>query len=444
MKKNILFKGFLISILCLSFSCEDFLEGTNENPNDPVAVSPAALLTPAELTLAYEVNANFSRWSGIFVQHVEGVARQQAGFNSYNFTGSNFSTDWSNLYVDVLQNLNIMIETSTESGYTHYVGVGQSLKAYTLMLMTDYWNSIPYSEAFQGVEGLQPTFDSQDAIYTEIHSLLASARSNFAAGDGGLAIGGDDIIYGGDIALWTKAAHAMDARAYLHQGLLSGSNYTAAIASIDQAFASSAESMTFKFGNAATTASPWYQFNRDRGDIGFNSTFGDALAAANDPRLDIYDGDGIDVLFGDALDTHAYFVIDQAVDLVTYTELQFAKAEALIASGGSQGDISAAYLAGIESSFSSLGLDAEYAAYIAQPSVVPATITLNEVMTQKWFALYTNPESFSDWRRTGIPALTPNNGVAVPTRWLYPQSEIELNSNTPDATLTDKVDWDTN
>ncbi len=442
MKKNILFKGFLLSLLSLSLSCEDFLEDTNENPNDPVSVSPSALLTPAELTLAYTYGANFSRWSGFFVQHVEGVARQQAGFNSYNFAGSNFDTDWSNLYVDVLENLNIMIENSAENGYNHYVGIGQTLKAYTLMLMTDYWNSIPYTEAFTGVEILQPAFDSQASIYTEIHSLLASARSNLSAGDGGLSISGD-VIYSGDTSLWIKGTHAIDARAYLHQGLLNNSNYTAALNSINSAFNSSAEDMTFQFGTGATTAAPWYQFNRDRGDIGFNTTFGEALAAYSDPRLDIYDGDGSS-LFGDVLDEHEFFVINQAVELTTYTELMFAKAEALIATGGSQAAISEAYLAGIESSFSSLGLEAEYDTYIAQASVTPATITLEEVMTQKWFALYANPESFTDWRRTGIPELEPNNGVAIPTRWLYPQTEVELNTNTPTATLTDKVDWDTN
>ena len=335
-----------------------------------------------------------------------------------------------------------MIENSSAAGYNHYTGVGQTLKAYSLMVMTDYWNSIPYSEAFNGVDILQPTFDSQADIYTEIHALLSSARSNFAAGDGGLAITGD-VIYSGDVSLWTKASHAVEARAYLHQGLLSDANYTAALNSITLAFNSSADDMTFQFGSAATTAAPWYQWNRDRGDIGFNSTFGDALTAVNDPRLDIYDG--LNGTFGDAgVDAHDFFVIDQAVQLVTYTELMFARAEALIATGGSQGDISAAYLAGIESSFSELGLAAEYAAYIAQPDVTPATITLEEVMTQKWFALYANPESYTDWRRTGIPALTPNNGVAIPTRWLYPQTEIELNSNTPVKTLTDNVDWDTN
>ena len=266
-------------------------------------------------------------------------------------------------------------------------------------------------------------------------------------------VGGGDQLYldeiemfphGGDVALWTKAAYAIDARAYLHQAPLSTANYTAALSSINQAFDSSADDMSFQFGDAATTAAPWYQFNRDRGDTGFNSTFGDALDAVSDPRRDIYDGDADIDNFGDVVDTHEYFVIDQAVELITYRELLFARAEALLATGGSQADIRAAYLEAIESSFTSLGLEAEYSAYIAQPAVAPATITLENVMTQKWFASYADPESFTDWRRTGIPALTPNNGVAVPRRWLYPQTEIELNSNTPDVTLTDRVDWDVN
>ena len=161
--------------------------------------------------------------------------------------------------------------------------------------------------------------------------------------------------------------------------------------------------MEFKFGNSATTAAPWYQFNRDRGDIGFNSTYADALGNYNDPRLDIYDGDGSS-LFGDVVDTHEFFVIDQGVKLVGYTELLFAKAECLIATGGSQADISAAYLEGIKSSFAELGLsDSDYSTYIAQANVSPSTIGLTEVMTQKWFTLYANPESFTDWRRTNIP-----------------------------------------
>lgn len=441
--KKILYVVYISLISIGIVSCEEFLEGTNENPNDPTSVSPAALLAPAELALAFEYNSNISRFSGIFVQQVEGVARQWAGFNNYTLAGSNFENDWTNFYVDVLQNLKIMTDNTTKEGYNHYVGVGKTLTAFSLLTMTDYWNSIPYSEAFAGIDLLQPKYDSQADIYAEVHKLLTEARTSFSSDDGGLALSGDEI-YGNNIALWIKATHAIDARAYLHQGLLSNTNYTNALASINNAFSSSDENFSFKFGSGAATASPWYQFNRDRGDIGFNQTYGDALTSVNDPRLDIYDGDGTS-LFGDTVDSHEFFVIDQPVDLISYTELMFAKAECLLQSGGSQTDIKESYLEGIKSSFSSLGLTtSQYNTYISQTVVNPAVISLENIITQKWFALYANPESYSDWRRTGIPSLTPNNGAAIPTRLLYPQSEIELNANTPTVLLTDKVDWDTN
>lgn len=259
-------------------ACEEFLEGTNVNPNDPTSVSPQALLTPIELTLAYEYNANFSRWSGIFVQHVEGVARQQSGFNNYTFAGSNFETDWTNLYVDILQNLNIMISFSNENGYNHYLGIGQILKAYSLMLITDYLNHIPNTEALQGLENLQPVYDTQADIFNEVHSLLNQARQNLNLSDGGLAVTGD-VIYSGNASSWIRATHAIQARAYLHQSLLNSSNYSEALKSINLAFSNNSEDMKFKFGNSATTAAPWYQSNRDRGDIGFNPTFGEALSS---------------------------------------------------------------------------------------------------------------------------------------------------------------------
>ncbi len=440
--KKIYILGLFVSILTIT-SCKDFLEGTNENPNDPTSVSPAALLSPAETVLAYQYGGNFSRYSGLFVQQVEGLDRQWASFNNYVLIAANFDADWSLLYVDVLNNLNIMIDQSSESGYNHYVGAGKALKAFALLLMTDFWNAIPYSDGLSGVDNLQPAFDSQAEIFTEVHKLLGEARTALSASDGGLAMSGD-LIYSGNTSMWIKATHAIQARAYLHQSLLDSGNYGKALASINQAFDTEAEDMTFDFVAGATTAGPWYQFNRDRGDIGFNSTMGDVMTDLADPRLDKYDGDGVSTFLADT-DTHEYFTAGRSLALVSYTELMFAKAEALLQSGGSQTDVKAAYLEGIRSSFAKMGLSDDYAAYIAQAEVNPAgDLTLENIITQKWLALYTDPEAYSDWRRTGFPALTPNNGVAIPTRFLYPQTENQLNTNTPSVTTTDKVDWDVN
>ena len=71
---------------------------------------------------------------------------------------------------------------------------------------------------------------------------------------------------------------------------------------------------------------------------------------------------------------------------------------------------------------------------------------MNKIMTQKYIAMFAQPETWSDWRRTGIPALTPTSGSAVPTNWDYAQNSYFFNSNSPSemtapASLLRGVDW---
>ena len=73
------------------------------------------------------------------------------------------------------------------------------------------------------------------------------------------------------------------------------------------------------------------------------------------------------------------------------------------------------------------------------------SLTLEQIMTQKYIGLFVQPEAFSDWRRTGIPNLTPVAGSAVPRRWFYPENEYLFNSSAPardDQLLFERVGWD--
>ena len=58
--------------------------------------------------------------------------------------------------------------------------------------------------------------------------------------------------------------------------------------------------------------------------------------------------------------------------------------------------------------------------------------------------MFLQPESFADWRRTGIPQLTPSSGTNIPRRYLYPTDEVNTNPNTPTGVTlyTPKVFWD--
>ena len=142
-------------------------------------------------------------------------------------------------------------------------------------------------------------------------------------------------------------------------------------------------------------------------------------------------------------DDHPYLKATQRVDLISYREIQFIIAET--ATGDEQHK---AYLNAIKVSFEELGLGTtEYNTYVGQTTIDPGSgnLTMEQIMTQKYIGMFVQPEAFSDWRRTGIPSLTPVSGTTVPRRWFYPENEYLFNENAPardDNLLFKRVDWD--
>jgi hypothetical protein len=72
---------------------------------------------------------------------------------------------------------------------------------------------------------------------------------------------------------------------------------------------------------------------------------------------------------------------------------------------------------------------------------------LNLIMFQKYVANYLQPESWTDWRRTGQPNLQPNAGSTspIPRRYIYPTNERLYNPNASNASttmLTPRLWWD--
>jgi hypothetical protein len=100
--------------------------------------------------------------------------------------------------------------------------------------------------------------------------------------------------------------------------------------------------------------------------------------------------------------------------LVSYEETQLIIAEAALQTG--------------QPALALTALNNERTA-VGQPTFGAAT--LQNIMTEKFTALFQNVEVWSDWKRTGIPALTPYNGGSIPRRLSYPLSEYSANPNIP-------------
>jgi hypothetical protein len=67
-----------------------------------------------------------------------------------------------------------------------------------------------------------------------------------------------------------------------------------------------------------------------------------------------------------------------------------------------------------------------------KPTIAAATLTLADIMNEKYIALFENPEVWNDYKRTCLPALKAARGRSrIPGRIYYGQTEEQTNSNTP-------------
>ena len=438
----------ILAFVVFSSCKKEFFTDVNNNPNAPSSVPPGTVLTTIEGALAYTQGGDLSRFSSLFTQQTFGVSRQSAAYYQYIMTSQDADNLWGNLYTTTMSNCKTLIDTCDAKGYVAYAGVGRILMAYTLQLTVDAYGKIPYSQAFKGIDNIQPAYDDDASVYGAISKIIDDGLAKLnSTSPGALIPGAEDIIYAGDHASWIKFGHAIKARLALHQSKNNATMAQKALDEIALSFTGISENAKYIFGTTETSANPWYQFNEQRGDISFSgSTLAADLIAKADPRYPVLI-DSTNDPSGIGLATH-YGGIDGVVEFITYDELQFMKAEALIRVSNDVAGAQAAYQSGISANMKKLGIDTTisntYLTANGTLDVSGGAAAIAQIANEENIALYLNPEAWTLYRRTGSPTLSPVAGSSIPRRLLYPQTEYSYNaSNTPASTLyTPKVFWD--
>lgn len=449
----------LIILLAVAFAfcgCEDYFDDVNTDPNNPLTVTPNVLLPTVQVRMAYTYWGDASRYLGLNTQTVNGVGRQFVVYNNYGLAPGNVDALWSNMYTGVLNDIQQLKKLESTTNY--YLAAADVMEAYAMLCLTDWWGDVPYTESFQPLVVLQPKFDSQESILAAIYANLNSARALFAEPeDSGISLGSGDVIYDGDAAKWVEFANAIEARARLHEANRNG-DYAAVLAAIDAGtYTSPADDADVTFGTSPTGTAPWYQYIEQRDDCEVGAAYTSLLFNMNDPRLNTL-GRPQDV------PGHPIYVRDRSTPLSTFVEMKFVEAEAALETNDAA-RAHAAYIAAVSASLDEslslysgqfiMGTDTTDASevnvaqisddYLASVDPGVGNLTLEDIITQKYIAMSTDPEVFSDWRRTGFPALTPNTGDVIPRRLPYPLTETLSNKNTPsqaDVTLFSRVWWD--
>ena len=447
MKKILVFLA--IPILLSVVSCESFIEGWDDSPNSPTEATPQLLLSVSEVSTFMYYTGQLARTPSVFIQHTAGTDFHMEDIRDYVLLEGDNVNEWEGIYSNCLINEQLILDTYGEDN-PYYAGIAKVLKAMALGLLTDLWGDVPDREALQGINGvsteqLNPHFDPQQTVIGDIQTMLTEAIADLSkpSTDNILLPGVDDYIFEGDPDAWINTAWILKARYAnrLSKRDASGSatNALTYLANVD----SEQPDCMAIYGDEANEQNQWFDFQNDRGNyMQMGEFFIELLKSTSDPRLPFYalpdlngeyTGSAKNESNKQTSDWGPFVGTEAGTDLplVTYFEAKFIEAEANLRLGNSD-DAATAYNEAVKASVLLVTGASDAAFEAAYASETGASITLDKIMTQKYVAMFTQPEAWSDWRRTNIPALTPNpdaEETGIPRRFPTCRSERNYNNN---------------
>ncbi|MDX8340837.1 SusD/RagB family nutrient-binding outer membrane lipoprotein [Draconibacterium sp. IB214405] len=479
---------FMLSIV----SCSEF-DTINDNLNSPQNATIDVVLTAAQYTQMDDFGGFGTGFWGLFSQHQAGNHARGINYDRYIITHSDENGFFTGLYLGPLKDYQYIMEVAEENGSNHYLGIAKVMTAFGLATLTDIYGDIPWSEAFN-TENETPAYDSQEFVYSEIIRLLKEGIAHFGQ-DSYMAVGSNDLIYGGDMDKWTALANLLLARNLNHLSKKSSYNPSDVLKYVDAAKAAGAVvggdwDFKMNYEGTASSRNRWgthWENNTviaskvmmdmmlvDTGENNPNPTYPEATENS-DPRLeaywDNYNFDGMLVGYkgkpnGFGITSESFSPIgpdgvfgayDSPIYVATVIEMLFIESEAAYAAGDLDRAASAlneAVTASVTQNSIGAGVDRAPAYLAAHAAETAGTVTLEKIMTQKWLGIFPlEPEAWVDARRhdyaypeeIAIPINDSGDPIASDwiRRFLYPQDELNKNrSNVPDATIFDKLWWD--
>lgn len=454
MKKSIILRaGVFATAAALTFtSCEKYLDDVRPNPNSPETVTLSALLGNIEVATYANYEGGNARRASIFTQHMAGTDGQMQIVAQYNITEGDITNEWKTFYSTALINCKLLVEKAGDAN-PHYRGIARVLMAMNLGLATDQWGDIPNTDALKGLEGnFTPKYDSQQSILASIQTMLSDAITDFGSTSNVFLPSATDYIFAGDVAKWTKIAWVLKARYANRLSLRDpAQSATDALTYLANAgMTSSADDANCIFGPNGNENNQWAVFNQTRANyMHMGEFFVEMMKTNSDPRLPYfctvddtggYSGTAANDLSNTTTSNLGSYYGDvmSIAPLVTYVEAKFIEAECNLRLGNAAAAATAHNEAVAASILTVTGApDAVYEA--AHASETAVSITLQKIMTEKYVALFTQVETWTDWRRTGFPVLTPNNNAVVAGIPRSLPTSIDERLYNPNATLNNNV-----
>ncbi|MEJ2883788.1 SusD/RagB family nutrient-binding outer membrane lipoprotein [Pedobacter sp. GR22-6] len=465
--KKMIYTVFVMFVLLMAAGCKKWLD-VNENPNGPEKVSPNLLLAPM---LYYVVQADQwdGRYVGKYIQNWSGTGDKDI-WDTMGYQPppvDNGGETWKLAYIFLGKNLSDMMRDAEAEKRWDVLGVGYILKAIGFQRATDMHGELIIKQI--GQDRTSFDYDSQEYAYEEVRKLLDTAIVNLQRIDGTISksyLAKGDLVYNGAKEQWLKFAYGMMAINLSHLTNKSTFDADKVIEYVDKSFTGNVDNALYTFtGGQSALSNFWGQRRANlnafrQTEFFVNLLNGTAFPGIVDPRMSrmiwpspsgIYKGiqptfalttispaaDRPPTFFntvGNVLESSPgrYLFDDVAkIPLMTYSQLQFIKAEAALRKGYLPVAMDA-YKKGIDAHIDFVNTTnsrvptgtasqisaTEKAAYLSNVNIVPAAetqLTLSHILCQKYIAQFAWGflETWTDLRRFHYTDLDPKTNQQV-------------------------------
>jgi hypothetical protein len=414
--------------------CSDFLSCSEceTDPNRPIAATNTQLFVGVQSGLWALLASDMARVTGLWAQHFRGGLQQYVQIYNYGITEQTTNTFHSSLYTTGgLVDVRRLQAGATAVQDKYFLGIAQVQEALLMGTGADLFGDLVYTEALKRTPN--PPLDEQMAIYDALQALLTQAITNLASNTAtDVGPRAADLAYfrasegtsavANQRARWTRLAHTLKARLFLHTAEVRGqAAYQSALAEARLGITDPADDFVAAFSEALNEENLWYQFVvvQREGYLEPDPFFVGLLQARGDPRLNEYfQANGTEL-------NESRFAPGFAQPLVTAAENRLIWAEAAARSG----------VAGEVEARQQLDIARGYAGITTPTSpTLTGQALLNEILTEKYIAMFQNIEAWNDYKRTCTPNLTPvDANRKIPARLYYDSGERQTNASIPEA-----------
>lgn len=261
-----------LALLGLAACHGDFLTGgdLSNDPNRPGAASATQLFTGVQSNLWSEWGSDLSRVTSMWTQQMMGLISQYISLYDYQYDESATGGFQGGLYSGGgLIDLKKIDSLATKANDKHMLGISEIMEGALMGTGADLFGDLVYSQALSGKPN--PPLDDQLAVYDSVQKVLAAGITNMASNNPtDVGPGSYDLNYAGDPTAWTKLAHTLKARFYMHTAKVNTNAYALALADAQQGLDN--PNIDYKGVFSATPQAAtnfWYQFNGPAGRGGY-------------------------------------------------------------------------------------------------------------------------------------------------------------------------------